>query len=418
MKKILSITLVALIFTAGVLFWLKEKNGKNFAHYIPIKVTKGEVVQSVEATGVVKPSVGAEVKIGARMSGTVIEEPIEVGDFVKKGALIAKIDDRERRILLKIAKEELQKVLATYPKEIKRLESALQRARIEVQKATLSLQSAQADADTAAWLCANKRHLFHKHTTSQKDYRITCTQAILKKKALQKAKMSLEEAKKKVTEASLAVQKEKESFVHERAKAKANLVKAQIRLSYATIEAPFDGIITYVSTQKGETVVAGLNAPQFAKILDPKKIENRIYVDETEIGKVKVGMEVSFHVDSFPSKAFHGKIAQIYPQPKIQNSVVYYIAVVKNFKNAKLLRPEMTTHNKIVVKIYKETLRLPNRAVKFKNGHFFVYLLKEGKVVQQQVEPGISDENYTQILGGVKLGDTVLMEPLHNAHRV
>ncbi len=75
----------------------------------------------------------------------------------------------------------------------------------------------------------------------------------------------------------------------------------------------------------------------------------------------------------------------------------------------------MTTHDTIIVEIHKGVLRLPNRAVKFKNGRFFVYLKRDGKVVEQSVETGISDARYTQIAHGLKEGDKVLMEPLGHA---
>ncbi len=417
MKRYSIFFVVFLIVAVGLFWLLQNKKQENFSHYRAIKVQKGDVVESVEATGVIKPSIGAEVKIGARMSGTVIDEPIKVGDFVKKGTLIAKIDDREQQKALEIAKEESQKVQQNYPKDIATLQSAQARAKTEVQKASLSLQAAKADAATAQWLCQNKKRLFQRGTTSQKEMRITCTEAFVKKKEVQKTQKTIEEKKRLFQEARLALQKTKQNFIHDRAIAQAKVDQAKIRLSYSTITAPFDGIITYISTQKGETVVAGLNAPQFAKILDPKRLENRLYIDETAIAKVKEGMKVEFGVDALPKRRFYGSIDQIYPQPEIQNSVVYYIGVVKNFKDAKLLRPEMTTHNKIIVKIHKNVLRLPNEAVKFKNAHFFVYLKRGDEVVEQPVKPGVSDDRYTEILEGLKAGDTVLMEPA-NAHRV
>ncbi len=415
MKKTVVLILVVSLLGGGFYLWQMKKKRKDFSRYIPITVQKGDVVESVEATGVIKPSVGAEVTIGARMSGIVVKEPVRVGDRVEKGDLIARIDDREQRVSLDIAKEELEKIEEGYPKEIARLKSALQRSRIGVRKARASLEAAKSDTKTAAWLCANKRRLFKKRSGSERDYRIACNEAVIKKAAFTKAEESLEEARKMEEEARLRLQKAQSDFRHDRSAAKSKVEQAEIRLSYSTITAPFGGIVSYVSTQEGETVVAGLNAPKFVKILDPEKIENRIYVDETAIGRVRNGMRVDFNVDSWPDRNFTGKISQIYPQPEIQNGVVYYIAVVDRFENARLLRPQMTTHDTIVVKIHKRVLRLPNRAVKFKNGRFFVYLKRDGKVVEQSVETGISDARYTQIVHGLKEGDKVLMEPLEHA---
>lgn len=412
MKKFITSLLALFIIMGGVLyFWKKPK--KEFSHFTTVQVTRGDIIESVEATGVIKPSIGAEVKIGARVSGMVIDEPIKIGDFVKKGTIIAKIDDAELQQSHKIAQKEFTKIQKTYPLEIEKLKKSVKKAAIEEQKAALNLEAAQADAATAQWLCKNKKKLLQKHATSQKEYRTICTEATIKQKAVQKAKLSLKQAKENLQEAQLSLEKLQKSFKYDKAIARAKLNQAKIRLEYATIKAPFDGIITYISTQKGETVVAGLNAPQFAKILDPKKIENRIYIDETAIAKIKRGMQVIFNVDALPQNKFHGRIVQIYPQPEIQNSVVYYIAVMKDFENSQLLRPEMTTHNKIIIQVHKNVLRLPNAAVKFKNGHFFVYHKKGNKIIEKEVQTGISDEHYTQILSGLQEGDIVLVEQKH-----
>jgi len=414
-KKAILLFLAVLLAGGGLYLWQTKKKRHDFSRYLPVTVEKGDVVESVEATGVVKPSVGAEVTIGARMSGIVVKEPVQAGDRVEKGALIAKIDDREQKEALKIAEERLQKIVQGRPKEIARLQSALERAGIGVQEAQASLEAAESDAKTAAWLCANKRRLFRRRSGSERDYRTACNEAVVKKEALAKARSALERAKKVRNEAKLSLEKARSDDRHDRASAEAKVRQEKIRLSYATITAPFSGIVTYVSTQEGETVVAGLNAPKFVKILDPEKIENRVYIDETAIGRIETGMRVDFNVDSWPDRNFSGTISQIYPQPEIQNSVVYYIAVVKNFEGASLLRPEMTTHDTIVVDVKKGVLRLPNRAVKFKNGRFFVYLKRGEEVVERSVKTGISDSRYTQILEGLEEGDIVLMEPAKHA---
>jgi len=62
-------------------------------------------------------------------------------------------------------------------------------------------------------------------------------------------------------------------------------------------------------------------------------------------------MEVEFTVDTYRDKVFRGKVEEIYPKPKVLNNVVYYIVVARGFKDVKLLRPEMTTHNSIIAGI-------------------------------------------------------------------
>ncbi|WP_457593742.1 efflux RND transporter periplasmic adaptor subunit [Hydrogenimonas sp.] len=416
MKKWITAALVLLLAAGGIyLYTIQKREHERFAGYVEVRAEKGEITDQVAATGVIKPSVGAEVTIGARMSGIVVKEPVRVGDRVKQGDLIARIDDREARVSLKIAKEKLAKTMARYPREIERLEKEVEIAKLDLKSVQASLKSAKSDLDTAKWFYEQKKRLFEHKSGPQSDLKRAENDLALKKSAVQKALNGVEASALRLKKAKLALQNAKSDFLHERTIAEAEVEQAQIRLSYSVIEAPFDGIITYVSTQRGETVVAGLNAPKFVKILDPKKIENRVYIDETEIGRVEVGMEVTFDVDSYPGRKWEGRIVQIYPQPELQNSIVYYIAVVRNFPDADLLRPEMTTHDRVIIKVYKDILRVPNRAVKFRDGKFFVYLKDGGRIEERTVQTGISDSRYTQILKGIDAGDTLLMEPQKRA---
>ena len=69
-------------------------------------------------------------------------------------------------------------------------------------------------------------------------------------------------------------------------KALANILEEETQLSYATVTAPIDGVIAFVSTQEGETVVASMSAPTFVTLIDLKKLEETAFVDETDIGKI------------------------------------------------------------------------------------------------------------------------------------
>ena len=154
-------------------------------------------------------------------------------------------------------------------------------------------------------------------------------------------------------------------------------------------------------------MVAGLNAPEFVTILNPEKLENWVYVDETEIGKIKEGMDVEFTVDAYRNRVFKGKVEEIYPKPKVLNNVVYFTVVVRGFKDVRLLHPEITTHNRIIAGVRKHVLVVPNNAVKWKNGKYVVYKVIGGKIKVVPVKVGWSDERFTQILEGFNEGDTV-----------
>ena len=111
-------------------------------------------------------------------------------------------------------------------------------------------------------------------------------------------------------------------------RAKASLEEEDIQLSYANITAPIDGIVAFVSTQEGETVVASLNAPTFVTLIDLRKLEMTVYVDETDIGRIKVGQDALFTVDTYSEKFFKGKVREIRPKAVIKDNVVNYEVIL------------------------------------------------------------------------------------------
>jgi len=403
-KKFVALLLIVALAAGG--FLLTKKREEKVVPVKTVKVKKGEVKRVIDATGIVKPQVGAEIKVGARISGTV---DVKVGDFVKKGDLIAVIDNRELKESLKRAEATLSEIRETYPKRIEEQELKVKAAEAEVASAGAKVKAEEENYRLKKWQFERQSELLKIGYTTEEKFRSAKREFELAKSSLKSAKEALKKAELNLKAAKAELARLKAEFRQNLKKAEADLQTAKIRYSYSYIYAPKSGIISFVSTQEGETVVAGLNAPQFVTILDPKKLENWIYVDETEIGKVKKGMDVVFRVDAYRDKVFKGKVVEIYPKPKVLNNVVYYIVVARGFKDVELLRPEMTTHNQIVAGVKRGVLVVPNEAVKWKNGRFVVYKVVDGKVVEVPVQVGWSDDSYTEIVSGLKEGDEVAL---------
>ncbi|ADU97097.1 efflux transporter, RND family, MFP subunit [Thermovibrio ammonificans HB-1] len=408
MKKFLAALIVLALLAAAVVA-IKGRKGQELVPVQVVTVKKGEVRKEIEATGIIKPQVGAEIKVGARISGTVVKENVKVGDFVKKGDLIAVIDNRELKEALKRARANLEEIKRSYPERIARQKFLVESAKTQLKQAEAKLKAEEENYRVKKWKFERQKELLSIGYTTPEKFKEAKQALALAESNLKAAKEGVKQALYNLKAQEAELKRLKAEFQENLKKAEADLKQAQIRYSYSYIYAPMSGIISFVSTQKGETVVAGLNAPQFVTILDPKRLENWIYVDETEIGKVKKGMPVEFTVDAYPGKVFKGKVVEIYPKPKILNNVVYYIVVARGFKNVELLRPEMTTHNTVIAGVRKGVLVVPNAAVKWKNGHYVVYKVVGGKVVEVPVKVGWSDENYTQIVEGLKEGDKVAL---------
>ena len=359
-RRILIIIASAVIIVGAVLFFTLKGNKGAKPEGEAFTVKKGSVTAFTEQTGILKAQVGAIVKVGTRATGTLVNLPFQIGDYVKKGDLIAKIDDRE--IIANIRTAEAQ---------------------VEEQKKDI-------EAKNAAYLYAK--------TNNDREARL------LEKEFT--TRDSVDKAKRELDVAAASLELTKARLVQAREKLKS----FQISETYTRIYAPISGYVSAVTTQQGETVVSGLSATNLITIIDPTKLEMWIYVDETDIGRVKAGLAVEYWVDAFRERRFPGTISLVYPQPEIRDNIVYYLAIVKiGPKDAVVLRPEMTTHARIIFEKKDDVLVVPNGAVRFKDGRNVVYVRAGKKDETRSVKTGTRDDKYTEILSGLKEGDRIII---------
>ena len=194
--------------------------------------------------------------------------------------------------------------------------------------------------------------------------------------------------------------------------AKAALEVAKVQLSYATITAPIDGVVASVSTQEGETVAAGLNAPTFVTIINLNRLQVDAFVDEVDIGKVKIDQRALFSVDTFPGREFGGRVSAIYPKAVIQENVVNYdvvVSITNEYEN--LLRPEMTANVTILLETRRDVPVIPARALQRERGQSLVYVQTPDGPRARPVTVGQREGQWVEVIGGVSEGRTVLLDP-------
>jgi RND family efflux transporter MFP subunit len=274
-----------------------------------VRAVRRTIGSAVKATGVVKPRIGAEVKVGSRVSGVVARLHVRIGDSVARGQLLAELETRE----LAARRDQAAAALAATEATLRYAESDLARKR--------ALSAAQ---------------------------------------LLSAADLDLAERSRAVAE-------------QQHGEAVANLDYARTQLGYARIEAPIAGIVASVATQEGETVAASLAAPTFVTLVDLTRLEVRAYVDETDIGRIRPGQAARFSVDTYPGHEFEGRVSAVYPQAEIRDNVVNYVTVVTfDPPRDRTLRPEMTASVRIVLETRADVLALPRRAVRREQGRAFV----------------------------------------------
>jgi HlyD family secretion protein/macrolide-specific efflux system membrane fusion protein len=391
MKKFLFLSLLLLFLFTGC----KKKEDKNPLPKESVKVKRGTIFLEVSATGAIKPQVGAEVKVGARISGKVEKLFVTQGDRVKVGQLIAVIEHKDLQDEVdrayanyKDALANMEKIKKVYPDKI-----SAQKKRVEA----LKIQLEQIERELKRYEILYKDGLISLTDLErmERDYKV-------KKAELESEKSTL---------SALISEYEKEL---ERAQAQISATKnsweeAKVKLSYAFVYAPISGVVSQVTTQQGETVVAGLNAPTFITIIDLSKLQVECYVDETDIGKIKEGQEATFTVDSYPGRIFRARVRTIYPGAIIKNNVVFYdvvLDILDPYEN--ILRPEMTAHVTIIAGKKENVLIVPSQAVKIDpQGNYYVMVKKGDKWEKRIVKVGWESGGKIEIISGLKEGEEI-----------
>lgn len=346
MKKYLILGITLLAAAGAGWFWFASSGKGEIKVISTATVERGSVRQVLEATGIVKAQVGAMVKVGARSTGELKEVRVKVGDEVQKGELLAIVDDRE-------------------------LEA-------KIAEAQARYRLAKAKYDYAMKNLPRRRQLVRERLEAQD----TLDQAIQNANV---AKFEME-----ATQASLHT--------------------LQVQKTYTRIVSPIDGVVSQVAAQEGETIVSGLNVSNLVTVLAPERLEMWIYVDETDVGRVEKGLPVEFTVDARPDTVFKGSINRIYPEPEIRDSIVYYRALVEvDAQEAQLLRPEMTTQCRIIVKVANDVLSIPNTALKWVGKKQRIFRVIPGKDQPEELEPklGLQGLTRSEVLSGLSEGDTV-----------
>ncbi|MBN1341794.1 MAG: efflux RND transporter periplasmic adaptor subunit [Phycisphaerae bacterium] len=393
--------LALFLLTAGsavVGWWSLRSESERPDNPTTAQVVRRDFALTVLATGAVRPQVGAEVKVGARISGRVERLHVDIGDTVKKGQELATLE-----------KEELQAQVALCQAELSEAEARLTAIRTERPEEIARAEAALAESQAALELAEiNSRRL---EDLRKKDV-VHYLELDTARKELDTAKSRVKLAKAELALARMRMPDDIRVAEAQLAAKRAKLAEANARLSYATIRAPISGTVASVTTQEGETVAAGLNSPTFVTIIDLGRLQVDAFVDEVDIGKVKVEQKALFVVDAFPDREFEGRVSAIYPEAVIQDNVVNYDVVVditSPYEN--LLRPEMTTNVTIFLEARRGVLAVPSKAIQRQRGANIVHVQTANGPEPRKVKVGWRENQWVEVLDGLSEGQTVYLEP-------
>ena len=209
--------------------------------------------------------------------------------------------------------------------------------------------------------------------------------------------------------------------------AKSKYDVAKINLGYAYIDSPVSGVVISREVDIGQTVASSFSAPTLFQIAeDLTKMQIETSVSEADIGSIKVGQDVEFTVDSYPSKIFEGKVKQIRLNPVTESNVVVYNVIIEISNEDRLLMPGMTAYVTIPIGSVSNVKKISTISLRFnpdtrlleimgvkkperEKGKIILYKLVGNTVVPVQAKVGLSDLTQIEIeCDDLKEGDQII----------
>jgi len=272
------------------------------ALYEKIPVEHRDIVVAASASGAIQPILTLSVK--SKASGEILDMPVQTGDDVRKGQLLAKIDPRIPR------------------NDLTQAEAGLAVAKAQLDNATAQLKRSEA--------------LYQSKSIAETDY--------------EAAKLSYATAQSAVvnTEASLQT-------------AKDAMEDTQVRAPVTGTVLERDAVLGTVISSPTRDVGGGTVILKMAN-LDTVQVE--ALVDETDVGKVQSGMPVTITVDAFPNRPFDGTVLKIEPQAQVNQNVTMFPVIVNILNPNHQLKPGMNSEVEIHVGDRRNVLAVPNAALR------------------------------------------------------
>jgi HlyD family secretion protein len=327
------------------------------AQFFTAKVEKGDISQVVQATGTINPV--TTVQVGSVVSGNVVKINVDFNSKVKKGDIIAQIDPVPFQNVLSEAEADYQNSQAN----VKSLEAQIEtsRANVETMKANIAKAHATSvDMETQLRRIKSLAEQGVMSAQQNDDARANYDTAVASEHAAQAQEMQ-SEAQLKTTIAQ-----------RDQAKAQvlmkqAAVASARLQLDYCTIRAPIDGTVISRNVDVGQSVAASLQAPNLFSIgQDLTHMLVYTNTDEADVGRIQVGAQASFRVDTFPRETFYGRVSQVRMNAGIiQNVVTYNTTIEFDNPNVRLF-PGMTAYVSIPVAWANDVVKVPNGALRFK----------------------------------------------------
>lgn len=314
MKKLTWIVILLIVVGAGGAVFYANRGDKE-AQVTTLKVSRGDIVDAVSATGTLQAV--TTVTIGSQVSGIIEYLYADFNSIVKKNQVLAKLDPSL-------------------------LQTALDTAKANLVNAQANLEKQKAAVEDANTKLGRTKDLYDKQLETKADL----------------------DAADATAKQAIAAQKSMQSQI---VQAQAAVDKAQVDLDHTVITSPIDGIVIKRSVDRGQTVAASMSAPEiFIIAADLTKMQVNANIDESDVGQIRPGQNVTFRVDAYPNETFRGTVNQVRLNPTTVQNVVTYSTIIDVPNPALKLKPGMTANLSVEIARRTNVLRVANAALRFR----------------------------------------------------
>ncbi|MEQ9404591.1 MAG: efflux RND transporter periplasmic adaptor subunit [Cyclobacteriaceae bacterium] len=384
-----------------ILFLVFSGNSSENESSILVTAEEGEFIVDITTSGALEAKNSVEISgptglRNYRIWNVTIQDIIDEGTYVKKGQYVARLDPSE-------------------------LTGKIKDSQLEVDQQ--QSQFTQTRLDTALTMREARDNLINLDYTVR-EKQLTLDQSQFEPPAtIQKAEIDLEKAKRSLQQAKENYDIKRQQNIAKMQEVSANLRKEtndleglQSLAREFTILAPDDGMLIYKKSWDGKPVKEGSQIgawdPVVATLPDLSKMLSKTYVNEVDIRKVKPGQKVEIGFDAFPDKQLTGqvlKVANVGEQRPNSDAKVFAVEI-EVFGSDDLLKPGMTTGNRIVTKTVENGLYIPLECLHSKNDSITYVFKKAGlNTIKQEVMIGDSNADNVLILGGLEKGDKLYL---------
>ncbi len=364
MKKIIVLLLVIAAILAGVWFFGNQEGRESLVEVELAEVSQQDLTQSILASG--NLVFADERAMRSQINAQVVEVLVEEGEQVEQNQLLLRLDT-----------EDYQANVVAQQARVAQQQLSLERARLQQTQLRDQLSRQRELAE---------RQVVGRDSVLQLEQQLALSQVDIRLLEEQVRQTQIE------------------------------LDRANEKLERTQIRSPMNGILSKLDIKAGEIALSGAGSSPILFVANPDLVWAEVEVDEAEVGRVALGQSVRVYAVAYPEQAMLGEVVHVATTARAtagRRSLTFTVRVKVVDTKGLSVRPGMSARVEIVTEELVDAITLPIQAIQqdSESEQFFVWQVVDNQLQRQEVELGIADLDWQQIVSGLALGDQVVVGP-------